>query len=83
MRLEPASSLTMEDITEEDFEQLANEGDEDTALVAEFESVAAEALQDDSDLALAHTTYMEARKKLSDRFGQAVSSSKGFNAGKR
>ena len=67
------SAYTMEDFTEEDFvEQMFQDGDEDAALVAEYESSAVEALQEDPDLALAHSTYLEARHRLSERFKNRV-----------
>ena len=58
-----------EEITEEEFyESLLQEADEDAALVADYESAMADAVQSDEDLAAAFTSYSEARKRLSDRF---------------
>ena len=63
------TAYTIEEFTEEDYvEQMLHDGDEDAALVAEYESSAVEALQEDPDLALAHSTYLEARHRLSERF---------------
>ena len=61
-------AYTMEEFAPEDYvEQLLNDGDEDAALIPEYESSAVEALQDDPDLASARSTYLEARHRLSKR----------------
>ena len=63
------AALQAEDRNEEGLiEQLANEGDEDAALILEYEQSMLDAIQDDADLALSTTTYAEATKRLSDRF---------------
>ena len=57
-----------EDVAEEDYiESLAQEGDEDAVFVADFETAATEVVQSDEDLAAAFSTYMEARRKLSEK----------------
>ena len=55
---------------EEDFiEALAQEGeDEDAVLVADFEALAADTIQEDSELAQAYTAYADARRRLSEKF---------------
>ena len=58
-----------EEIAEEDFfEALAQEGDEDAVFAADFETAATDVIQNDEDLAAAFTTYMEARRKLSEKY---------------
>ena len=52
---------------DEMIETLAAEGDEDACFVADFEQAAAELVQGDSELAAAYSTYVEARKKLSEK----------------
>jgi len=56
--------------TEEDFiEALAMEGeDENAVLVADFEALAADTIQEDSELAQAFTTYSDARRRLSEKY---------------
>ena len=49
-------------------ETLANEGDDDAIYVMDFENAAAEVLQNDEELAKAYTSYVEARRKLSEKF---------------
>ena len=46
---------------------LAQEGDEDAALVSDFESAAADLLQSDEELASACTAYTEARRRLNEK----------------
>ena len=53
---------------EEFLDQLVQEGDHDAVFVTDFESAASELLQSDDDLASAYSTYVEARKKLSEKF---------------
>jgi len=58
-----------DEYAEEDFiENLAQEGDEDAVFVADFETAATDIIQADEDLAAAFTTYMEARRKLSEKY---------------
>ena len=56
-----------EPVNEEMVDTLAMEGDEDAALVADFESAAADLLQGDEDLASAYNAYTEARRRLSEK----------------
>ena len=61
---------------EVDFEDfiadLANNGDEDAVLLADFEAasceVAQDAIQEDADLTAAFTAYTDARRRLGERF---------------
>eukprot|EP00913_Durusdinium_trenchii_P034877 g32625.t1 len=63
------SAFHADDWNEEEWiEQLANDGDEDAALILDYEQPMLDTIQEDADLALSHTTYAEARKRLSDRF---------------
>ena len=52
---------------EEMIEALAAEGDEDAALILDYESAAADTLQEDTELASAYNAYIEARRRLSER----------------
>ena len=74
-------------------EEMYQEGDEDAALVADFESALNELAQDDGSLASAYTAYQEARRRLSEKFrnrgfwptsrgGGGKSRGKGFQKGK-
>ena len=62
-----ASEVPEDFMEEEMFETLAMEGDEDAALVADFETAATELLQGDEDLASAFNAYTEARRRLSEK----------------
>ena len=55
---------------EDDFiEALMQEGeDEDAVLVADFEALAADTIQEDSELAQAFNAYSDARRRLSEKF---------------
>ena len=87
---EPSTALateTHEEINEEECtEILYQEGDEDAALVTEFEQTAADVLQNDEDLASALNSYTEARRRLSEKFRfrgfWPVTASKGKGKGK-
>ena len=58
-----------DEVMEDDFiENLAQEGDEDAVFVADFEMTATDVIQGDEDLAAAYTTYLEARRKLSEKY---------------
>ena len=57
-----------EDNEEEFIDGLAQEGDEDATLVADFELAASETLQDDPSLAEAFNAYQDARRRLSEKF---------------
>ena len=52
---------------DEMIETLVAEGDEDACFVADFEQAASELVQNDPELAAAYSTYVEARKKLSEK----------------
>ena len=72
---------------EEDFlDQLAQDGDEDAILVAEYEAAMSDTVQDDRELATALTAYQDARRRLSERFRNRgfwpVRPSKGKGKGK-
>ena len=55
--------------TEDDFlDSLANDGDDDAAFIVEFEQAAQDIVQEDSNLAHAYTAYIEARRRLSEKF---------------
>ena len=55
--------------TEDDMlEALLAEGDDDAVFIADFETAASEVTQSDDDLAAAYSTYVEARRKLSEKF---------------
>lgn len=58
-----------EELSEEECTDiLYQEGDEDAALVTEFEQTAADVIQNDEDLASALNSYTEARRRLSEKF---------------
>ena len=44
------------------------DGDEDAALIQDFEAATADLVQSDPDLASAYTVYTEARRRLSEKF---------------
>ena len=48
--------------------QLLQDDDEDAALIADYEAMAADVLQSDGGLAAAYNSYADARKRLADRF---------------
>ena len=47
---------------------MVTEGDEDASLVCEYENAAADLIQSDSEMAACYNAYVEARKRLADRF---------------
>lgn len=58
-----------DEVAEDEFiENLAHEGDEDAVFVADFETAATDVVQADEDLAAAFSMYMEARRKLSEKY---------------
>ena len=62
-----------DEITEEKFiEQLMEQGDADALLVGDFELAAQDTIQEDQSLAVALTTYQQARHRLSERFCNRV-----------
>ena len=67
MSAQPALSLEHM-LDESDFvDTMVGEGDEDAALIQDFESAAAEVLQSDPELATAYSAYTEARRRLSEK----------------
>ena len=67
---EPDEAFQVQDeITEEEYiDQLVEQGDADALLVSDFELAAQDTIQDDSDLAVALTSYQQARHRLSEKF---------------
>lgn len=58
-----------DDQTEDDYIQsLASEGHDEAALILDFEAAAEEVIQSDGELALAYNSYVEARRKLGEKF---------------
>lgn len=57
-----------DDLFETLVQDSAMEGDEDAALIQDFESATADLIQSDPDLASAYTVYTEARRRLSEKF---------------
>ena len=57
-----------EDQEDEVFEILLSEGDEDAALVADYEAAVSDLVQGDPELAATYNSYAEARKRLNDQF---------------
>lgn len=55
------------DLAEHVVDQLAQEGDEDAALMLQFEDSLIESVQNDPDLSILLTTYTEARRRLTER----------------
>ena len=62
-----ASEVPEDFMEDEMIDTLAMEGDEDAALVSDFETAATELLQGDEDLASAYNAYTEARRRLSEK----------------
>ena len=60
-------STGMEDWEDDVMKALVAEGDDDAMMVQDFESAAAEVLQNDTDLASAFTAYTDARRRLSEK----------------
>eukprot|EP00435_Cladocopium_sp_Y103_P035218 s2140_g9.t1 len=66
---ESAYGVNHEDWTEEDaLELLIAEGDDDAVFIADFEAAASDLIQSDEDLSAAYSTYVEARRKLSEKY---------------
>ena len=58
-----------EDWAEDEFiDGLVHDRDEDAVFVTDFEAAATDIIQSDEDLASAYSTYVEARRKLSDKY---------------
>ena len=53
---------------DEFLEALWTEGDEDANLVCEYEEAAADLLQSDPEMASCYIAYLDARRRLADRF---------------
>ena len=60
--------LVEEDHFEALFQDSLHEGDEDAALIQEFEAAATDLIQSDEELAMAYNAYSEARRRLSEKF---------------
>ena len=66
---ESAHMTQHDDWNEEDLlEALLADGDDDAVFIADFEAAASEVVQQDEDLAAAFSTYMEARRRLSENY---------------
>eukprot|EP00434_Breviolum_minutum_P027646 symbB.v1.2.024453.t1/scaffold2319.1/size82456/2 len=63
-----AMDVTEDFAEDEIMDALIQEGDEDAALVADFEGTATDVVQSDPELASALTAYTEARRRLSEKF---------------
>ncbi|CAL1150804.1 unnamed protein product [Cladocopium goreaui] len=81
--------IAADEMTEEDFvDTLITEGeDEDAAMIADFEAAASDVIQEDLEMAQAFTAYMEARRRLSEKyrnrgFWPTSKGSNQFNKGK-
>ena len=62
------SAMLADEWNEEDMvEYLASEGDEDAVLICEFETAVQDAIQDDTEPAVAFNAYTDARRRLSER----------------
>ena len=57
-----------EEQEEEAFELLLSEGDDDAALIADYEAAVTDLVQQDPELAATYNAYAEARKRLNDKF---------------
>ena len=67
---EPDSTVFFTETPEDDetlMEALIQEGDEDAAMVSDFEQAASEVLQSDPELASAFNAYTEARRRLNEK----------------
>ena len=66
---EPDTLVTWADDQEDEaFELLLSEGDEDAALIADYEAAVTDLVQGDPELAATYNAYAEARKRLNDKF---------------
>lgn len=66
---EQSFAFAADEWTEEDMtEAMAQEGDDDAIYIMDFENAASEVLQSDEELATAYSSYVEARRKLSEKF---------------
>eukprot|EP00435_Cladocopium_sp_Y103_P059600 s1213_g21.t1 len=83
---DPVTSTSHEDWNEDDFtEALAQDGDDDAIYIMDYKASGAEVVQGDEELASAYSTYVEARRKLSEKFRSRgfwpISSNKGKGKG--
>ena len=70
---EPTNLAGHEEWTEDDFtEALALEGHDDAIMILDFETAAAEVVQNDEGLSSTYSSYIEARKKLGEKFRASV-----------
>ena len=60
--------IVEEDQFEALFQDSLHEGDEDAALIQDFEAAAVDLIQSDEDLAMAYSAYSEARRRLGEKF---------------
>ena len=68
-RKHDGSAYVADESNEDEYvSQLLQDDDEDAALIADYEAMAADVLQSDGDLAAAYNSYADARKRLADRF---------------
>ena len=68
-RKHDGSAYVADESNEDEYvSQLLQDDDEDAALSADYEAMAADVLQSDGDLAAAYNSYADARKRLADRF---------------
>ena len=92
MDVEEPESLTFAtdamDDDEVSLDTLIQDGDEDAALVSDFETAATDLVQSDEELAAAFTAYTDARRRLNEKVRsrgfwpiQAKGKSKGFQKG--
>eukprot|EP00435_Cladocopium_sp_Y103_P004997 s3796_g1.t1 len=64
------SSAYMAEAPEDDdslMEVFLQEGDEDAAMIADFEQAASDVLQSDPELAMAYNAYADARRRLTEK----------------
>lgn len=70
--LDDHQTLMTTDIVEENYDEdmvdaMVTEGDDDAALVADFEAAATDLIQSDEDLAAAYNAYTDARRRLTEK----------------
>ena len=75
------------EVTEEALDVLGDEGDQDVLVVQQFEDSLIETIQSDPDIATCYNTYLEARRRLTDKaknrgFWPGGNSGKGKGGGK-
>ena len=88
--IEEAHSVFEDEVMDEDWilQSMAEQGDEDAQVIAEFEDQLVEVVQDSPELSLCFSAYSEARGRIRDRIkargfwppkGKGKSMKKGFN----